>query len=89
MQRTPWRVESETRAEKDLDHLPDETEARIRAALVDLARDPSRPGLDVLKLQGQAGTFRLRVGQHRALYIVDRPTRTLRVLRVRDRKDAY
>ena len=86
--RSSWRVDLSTQAAKDLDKLTDDVAARIRAALLDLACDPFRPGLPVKKLQGES-TLRLRVGDYRVLYIADRITRLLHVLRIRNRKDAY
>lgn len=87
-QRGPWRVDLSGQAAKDLDKLTDDVAARIRAAVLDLACDPFRPGLPLKKLQGEP-TLRLRVGNYRVLYIADRIMRRLHVLRVRNRKDAY
>lgn len=55
-----------------------------------LASDPYSRAVDVKKLQPKsAGEFRLRVGRWRAIFILDRATSTIQVLRVDDRRDAY
>ena len=82
---TPWRVEWTGPAQKDLLLLDGPTLARLRAALRRLAETGEG---DVKKLQGLPG-YRLRVGSWRVLFHRDSNARTLRIHRVRPRKDAY
>ncbi len=64
------------RAVKFLDELDRRVKNRIKATLRQLENDPirSRPGVDIKRLKGTKGRqnlFRLRVGDHRAIYAVD------------------
>jgi mRNA interferase RelE/StbE len=44
---------------------------------------------DVVKLHGHQDEWRLRVGEHRVRFQRDATTRTIVVLRVRHRREAY
>lgn len=81
----PWEVEWTGPAVKDLGPLDPSTLARIRAAVRRLAETGEG---DVKKLQGLPG-YRLRVGSWRVFFLRDSSTKTLRVNRVKARKDAY
>jgi mRNA-degrading endonuclease RelE of RelBE toxin-antitoxin system len=60
----------------------------IRARVLELSNFPNCAG-DVRKLQGAEGLFRLRVGDWRAFFTVDKVARRVIVTRVANRKDAY
>jgi mRNA interferase RelE/StbE len=66
--------------------LTKEVQERIIAALDLLVVNPR--AVDARKLEGKDG-FRLRVGDYRALYDVERQSRQFVVFWVGDRKDAY
>lgn len=64
---------SET-AVRQLRDLPDADRERIKGALAQLADDPfrPRPGVDIKRLRGPGREYhRLRVGDHRAIYVVE------------------
>jgi mRNA interferase RelE/StbE len=82
---TPWKVEWTGAAQKDLLTLDASTLARVRAALRRLAETGEG---DVKKLQGLPG-YRLRVGSWRLFFLRESNPRTLRIYRVKPRKDAY
>lgn len=82
---TPWMVEWTGPAEKDLLALDASSLNRIRTAVRQLAETGVG---DVKKLQGLPG-YRLRVGSWRIFFHRDSSTRTLRIYRVKPRKDAY
>jgi mRNA interferase RelE/StbE len=44
---------------------------------------------DAVKLEGEEGLFRVRVGSYRILYQVDSPADELLVIAVRHRREAY
>ncbi|MDP2937077.1 MAG: type II toxin-antitoxin system RelE/ParE family toxin [Dehalococcoidia bacterium] len=75
------------RARKDIDDLPDNMWPRVRSAINDLRNNPRPTGCK--KLKGQPKTYRIRVGNYRALYDVDDTARTVVMLRVQHRRDAY
>ena len=56
--------------------------------MLELSNFPNCAG-DVRKLQGAEGLFRLRVGDWRAFFTVDKVARRVIVTRVANRKDAY
>ncbi len=70
-----------------MDDLPDNLWPRVRVAIDDLRNNPRPAGC--MKLKGQSNTYRIRVRNYRALYDVDDTEKTVLVLRVQHRKDAY
>ena len=75
-------------AAKELDGLPTQTERRaVVARIRGLATDPRPPGC--IKLSGEVDLYRVRQGPYRMLYEIDDRSRTVLVLRIAHRKDAY
>jgi len=75
-------------AKKDLGRIDKATSARIVKRIIWLATsfDEVRP----LPLKhGLAGLFKLRVGDYRVIYRVDRDTRTLVILAAGHRREVY
>ncbi|KAA6221446.1 type II toxin-antitoxin system RelE/ParE family toxin [Streptomyces albofaciens JCM 4342] len=60
---------------------------RILAALTALGDDPYREDVDVKKLIGPSGLYRLRVGNYRVAYQVEDGELTILVVEVGDRRD--
>lgn len=58
--------------EKYLDSLQDNEKRRCYESLKKLSKDPFKPrsGCDIKKMSGDKSFYRLRVGNHRFLYIV-------------------
>lgn len=63
-------------ADRQLARLPQPMRRRVEAGLHQLKEDPrrSRPGADIKMLRGDVGQYRLRVGDYRALYVVEGQT---------------
>lgn len=74
-------------ARKDLDRLRGATWERVRDALMDLPDDPRPRGCK--KLRGGADSYRIRIGEYRAVYAVDEPSQAATLLRVRHRREVY
>lgn len=72
---------------RDLERITQPTHSRLITAIENLAVEPRPRGCR--KLRGLSDTFRIRVGQYRAIYIVDDIERVVRVTRVRHRREAY
>ena len=72
---------------RDLRRLDRQIRRRVTAALEALAADPSRPGV-LRKLRGTP-EHRLRIGDWRALLLLDTRARTITVTRVLPRGRAY
>ena len=82
-----WRIFFARRALRDLERLDETTRllvlARIRAA----AADPS--SVDLSKLAGRPGEWRIRVGSWRAIVELDSQSGAMTVTRVLPCRDAY
>ncbi len=81
-----WQVRWAPRAEGDLAAMERRIRERILAALDRLAETGRG---DVAKLQGHDREWRLRVGDYRVRLTFEFPSQTIRVLRVRHRREAY
>lgn len=87
MNTPPWRVELTRTATRDLRRLDPQIRRRVTAALQALAQDVQQPGA-LRKLTG-APEHRLRIGDWRALLLLDAQARTITVTRVLPRGRAY
>lgn len=76
-----------SRAKKDLDRLRGATWERVRDAVLALRDDPRPRGCK--KLRGGTDTYRIRIGDYRAVYDVDDEQQTVLLLRIRHRRDIY
>ena len=74
-------------AERELRRLPKEQATRIAVRLRELQREPRPPGCR--KLSGSSNTYRVRVGPLRIVYAIDDRGSRVRVVRIRQRSDAY
>lgn len=82
-----WRVQLTRAAQRDLGRLDPQVRRRVENALRVLAEDPRRAG-SLRKLTG-APEWRLRIGDWRALVLLDTQARTIHVTRVLSRGRAY
>ena len=83
----PWTVEVAPRELTHLLSLPPPFRDRIEQIDL-LQQNPYRPTAGK-KLKGAPDRFRLRVGDYRVVYRVDAPAHTVRIERIRHRKDVY
>jgi mRNA interferase RelE/StbE len=74
-------------AEKDLKKLPGEIFQRIITHIKSLAKTPRPSGCR--KITGTKNDWRIRVGDYRIIYEIDDNVRVVKVMRVRDRREAY
>lgn len=75
-------------AVKALRRMPTNTAANIRARIIELAADPDAANNNVAKLKGRA-EMRLRVGDWRVLFAVDRKARMIDVKLIGPRGSVY
>ena len=73
--------------EKDLRKLPDDVLKRVFNKVKLLANEPFPDG--VRKLEGEENLYRLRVGDFRVIYSVNKKEKVIDLIYVRNRKDAY
>jgi mRNA interferase RelE/StbE len=78
----------ESQAEKDLLPIPKQVLKRIDAKLQTLSHVPRPKGATKLRGKESEG-WRIRVGDYRILYQVDDTDKTIRVYRIRHRREAY
>ena len=83
---TSYVVFLKPRAERNLDRLPVAVARRIWQRLVALEADP-RPSA-ATKLEG-SDAYRLRIGDYRAVYLVDDRQRKVEIIRVAHRREVY
>lgn len=84
--RTDWQWVLTSAAERQLKHLSEGVQRRITAELDLLA--VASPSVDIRKLEG-GNDYRLRVGDYRVIYGVDKANKTFVVSKIADRKDSY
>ena len=75
-------------AAKMLRRIPSDRRTQILQRVKDLAADPNSRGLDVRPLAG-GESFRLRVGDYRVIFSLDRPSGVLTVDAIGTRGDVY
>ena len=76
-----YRIEVERRARKELGRLPQRDQARIIAAIDALAEHP-RPAGCVAVRAAPKGTYRIRIGDYRVIYVVLDTEQTIVVARI-------
>jgi len=74
-------------ARKELEKFSPHIAERILDRLEDLGAEPRSSG--ALKLKGEQGLWRIRVGDYRIVYTIDDRRKTVDVSLVRHRKDVY
>ena len=82
-----YRVILKPSAEKALDKLPKQTQARVVAKMAALAETPRPPGS--VKLAGRDDAYRIRVGDYRIVYEIDDQNQTVFVTIIAHRRESY
>ncbi len=77
----------ERSAAKDLRRLPPRIQDQVIDRIAALAKNPRPSGSR--KLSGAKHDWRIRVGDYRALYDIADKLRTVRVYRIRHRREVY
>lgn len=74
-------------ARKELERLPERLGLRVLAKIEKLGMAPRSKGSR--KIEGAENLWRIRVGEYRVVYAVDDRAKTIDIVAVRHRKDAY
>jgi len=82
-----YEVYVEKNAENDFKRLPTIIFHRIIPQIKALAENPRPSGCR--KLTGSKNDWRIRIGDYRVLYEVDEKSKTVRIMRVRHRREVY
>ena len=82
-----YKVVPKPSLEKDLRSLPKSTIVRVMKKIDELATEPFPR--QALKLEGGEDLYRIRVGNYRVIYGVDRAAKLVTVHYVRHRREVY
>jgi mRNA interferase RelE/StbE len=83
----PYELLIERNAEKDLKKLEISLFTKITTKIKELADNPHPQ--DSRKIMGSQNDWRLRIGNYRVLYEIDNKTKTIKIMRVKHRREAY
>ena len=83
-----YHVKLSKQADKALRKMPRQEAQRIGAALYRLAADPDE-ATNAKPLTGRLGEFRLRVGDWRVIYRLERQLLLVQVIKIGSRGDIY
>jgi mRNA interferase RelE/StbE len=83
-----YKITFTKQAAKSLQKIPLKTAVIIREKLVQLAENPFAAHLNATKLQGRPG-YRLRVGDWRVIYEIQKDELVIIVLKVSPRGEVY
>ena len=83
----PYSLRFKSSVEKDLRRLPAKSRSRCLERIDELRLTPRPKGMR--QVVGGERTYRPRVGVYRVVFQVDDASRSVTVLHVRHRKDAY
>ena len=84
----PYRLEIEPTAAKGLRAMPARDGKALLSKLERIATDPFAPRAYATKLQGRPA-YRVRQGNWRAIYLIDRTVRVMLVSHVGHRREIY
>ena len=83
-----YQVRIKKSAKKELNKLPSHVLDRIIPAIKSLEKTPFPSGSK--KLKGIGGNYwRIRIGDYRVIYEVDKGVKIIKVIRIAHRKDVY
>ena len=82
-----YEVLLERKAERDLKKLSSDVFLRIIPHLKSLSENPKPSGCR--KIVGSKNDWRIRVGDYRIIYEINALNKTVKVMRVRHRKEVY
>jgi mRNA interferase RelE/StbE len=82
-----YNVLLERSAERDLKKMQSEDFARVISSIRALANNPKPPGCR--KIVGSKYDWRIRVGSFRVIYEIQEKEKSVKIMRIRHRKDVY
>ena len=82
-----YEVYLEQTAERELKRLSVQNFHRIITQIKTLAENPRPSGCH--KVFGSKSDWRIRMGDYRIIYEIDKKTKTVKVMRIRHRREAY
>ncbi len=84
-----YQVQFTKSAAKELKALPKQDAFKLSEAILFLSINPYSDLLNIKKLQGAQGYFRLRVQDYRIIYSVNNDILMIKIIKVGHRKEVY
>lgn len=84
-----YRVEFVKSAKREFEDLPRRLQEKILEALAFLAANPFSDLLRIKKLRGAAALYRIRVGDYRIVYEIQRDRLIVMVIKIGHRSEVY
>jgi mRNA interferase RelE/StbE len=84
-----YSIEFDKSAYKYLQKLDKPTRTRIVQHLQILCEDPFHPELNIKRMQGTDGDYRLRISNYRVIYTVEDTVLKIYVIKIGPRGDVY
>ena len=84
-----FQVEFTKSAKKEFDRLPSKIRQQVSDALLVLSTNPRSDILQIKKLKGEDSLFRIRLGDYRVLYSIERKILTVVVIKIGHRQSVY
>lgn len=82
-----YRIEFKKRAVKELKSLPTDIIKNLTKKITSLKENPLPRGS--IKLSGSQFLYRLRFGDYRVIYLIDKDDKLITIQYIRHRKDVY
>ena len=83
-----WEIGLDKKVLKSIDKIPERDKVKIFTAINSLREDPVH-GVNIKRLQGDIGEYRLRVGDYRVIYDLDFSIIKILVIKIAHRKEVY
>ncbi|MFQ5612391.1 MAG: type II toxin-antitoxin system RelE/ParE family toxin [Anaerolineae bacterium] len=81
-----YKIEVERRAQRELTRLPKQDQSRVVTAIEALTENPRPPGCLPVRVAPK-GTYRIRVGDYRVIYVVLDTDRVIVIARIARRSE--
>lgn len=84
-----FNVEFAKSAKKEFEALPKRIQDRILEVLKVLSNNPYTDILNIKKIRGEEGLYRVRVGDYRVVYVLQNKVLKILIIKIGYRKDVY
>lgn len=82
-------VEFKKSAKKEFKELPLSVQQKVLDVITLLSKNPLTELLQIKKLKGISGLYRVRIGDYRIIYTIHRQVLSILVIKIGHRKDIY
>lgn len=82
-----YEIQFTPQALRQIEKLPRPAQQQVHAKIQTLATEPRPSG--VMKLQGDSGLYRVRIGDYRVQYLIEDARLVVVIVAAENRRDAY